>query len=147
LHALLHPAVSAHAEPALRRSMSQLRRSAHGHLPLGARIAVVWAFHELGRPYVYGAAGPNAFDCSGLARFVWGKAGRSLAHYTGAQVHEGHRIGRRSARPGDLVFFGSDVHHVGVYVGDGYMIDAPHSGANVHRARVSWGSVVAIVRP
>jgi cell wall-associated NlpC family hydrolase len=103
----------------------------------GAHTAVEWAYREIGKPYVYGAAGPNSFDCSGLVQYVWGKAGVYLSHYTGSQYSEGTHVSRSQLEPGDLVFFvGSDGSysapgHVGIYIGGGQMIDAPYTGVNV----------------
>jgi cell wall-associated NlpC family hydrolase len=97
----------------------------------GAATAVRWAYAELGKPYVWGAAGPDSFDCSGLTQYVWGKAGVYLDHYTGSQWNEGLHVSRDQLEPGDLVFFYSDLHHVGIYVGNNQFIEAPHTGANV----------------
>lgn len=107
-------------------------------MPGGARaIAVKKACSLIGKPYVWGAAGPNSFDCSGLTQEAWGAAGVSLTHYTGAQWNESHYVSRSSLQPGDLVFFYSDRHHVGIYVGNGLMVHAPHSGDYVRMAYIS----------
>jgi peptidoglycan DL-endopeptidase CwlO len=113
----------------------------------GARTAVQWAYRELGKPYVWGAAGPNSFDCSGLTQYVWAKAGVYLDHYTGAQWNEGRHVSQSELQPGDLVFFGSDLHHVGIYVGNGNMIEAPHSGANVRVSPYNRPDYAGAVRP
>jgi cell wall-associated NlpC family hydrolase len=113
----------------------------------GARVAVQWAYKELGKPYVWGASGPNSFDCSGLTQYVWAKAGVYLDHYTGSQWNQGRHVSRDQLQPGDLVFFGSDLHHVGIYVGNGNMIEAPHSGANVRISPYSRGDYAGAVRP
>ncbi|MHB8339772.1 MAG: C40 family peptidase [Mycobacteriales bacterium] len=109
----------------------------------GPATAVAWARAELGKPYEWGAAGPNSFDCSGLTQFVWAKAGVYLAHYTGDQWNEGVQVA--VPEPGDLVFFGSNHYHVGIYVGNGDMIDAPHSGAYV-REEPLWSDYSGAVR-
>jgi cell wall-associated NlpC family hydrolase len=110
----------------------------------GAGTAVAWAYRELGAPYVWGASGPSTFDCSGLTQYVWGKAGVSLDHYTGTQFNEGAHIPVSAAQPGDLVFFGSDLHHVGIYIGGGNMIHAPHTGDVVKISSIySEGSPIA----
>lgn len=145
-YALMHPSVARVNLPAMYRSLGTLKRQAHGHLPFGARVAVAWAYHELGRPYSYGSAGPYAFDCSGLTRYVWGKAGVTLDHYSGAQMSEGTRISRRDARPGDILEF-AGMGHVALYVGDGWMIEASHSGTPIWRVRVPWGSIIGVTRP
>jgi len=113
----------------------------------GARTAVQWAYRELGKPYVWGAAGPNSFDCSGLTQYVWAKAGVYLDHYTGSQWNEGRHVSQSELQPGDLVFFGSDLHHVGIYVGNGNMIEAPHSGANVRVSPYNRPDYAGAVRP
>jgi cell wall-associated NlpC family hydrolase len=99
------------------------------------RVLRVTRYHK-GDPYRYGGAGPHSFDCSGLVMFVFRRAlGRSLPHYAQSQWQESHHITRSEARPGDLVFQlrGNYAFHVGIYAGNGYMWDAPHSGARVHR--------------
>jgi len=107
-------------------------------LPAGKRAtAVKKACSLIGKPYVWGSAGPNSFDCSGLTQEAWGAAGVSLEHYTGAQWNESHYVTRASLQPGDLVFFYGDHHHVGIYVGNGLMVHAPHSGDYVRMAYIS----------
>jgi peptidoglycan DL-endopeptidase CwlO len=113
----------------------------------GARVAVQWAYRELGKPYVWGAEGPDSFDCSGLTKYVWAKAGVYLDHYTGSQWNEGRHVSQSELQPGDLVFFGSDLHHVGIYVGNGNMIEAPHSGANVRVSPYNRSDYAGAVRP
>jgi cell wall-associated NlpC family hydrolase len=85
----------------------------------------------LGAPYVWAASGPNSFDCSGLTMFVYRQVGVSLPHSSRAQIYSGQRVSRSDLQPGDLVFFGSPIHHVGIYVGGGMMLHAPHTGAVV----------------
>lgn len=96
-----------------------------------ARTAVRVACQQIGDPYVFGATGPNSFDCSGLTQFAWAAAGVSLTHFTGAQWKEGRSISRSEAKPGDLVFFFSDLHHVGMYIGNGKMVHAAREGKPV----------------
>ena len=98
--------------------------------------AVEEARRQLGKPYEWGAAGPNSFDCSGLTMWSWGHAGHSLPHSAAAQYNSTTRIPISALQPGDLVFFGSDIHHMGIYVGGGQMIEAPHSGAVVRYASI-----------
>jgi len=112
-----------------------------------AAVAVAEAYRQVGKPYVYGAAGPSAFDCSGLTQWAYGRAGIALSHYTGSQWAEGRRVSRADLQPGDLVFFYSDLHHMGLYVGGGQMVDAPHTGAFVRQEPVWWGSFAGAVRP
>jgi len=87
------------------------------------------AMKYLGRPYRWGAAGPNAFDCSGFTMFVYAKVGVSLPHSSAAQFGVGQPVPRSALQPGDLVFRGNPgIHHVGIYVGGGQMINAPRTG-------------------
>jgi len=97
---------------------------------LGLR-AVQFARHLLGVPYVYGGSSPSSgFDCSGFVRFVYAHFGVDLPHSSYADFDLGRRVARRSLRPGDLVFF-DGLGHVGMYVGDGRFIHAPHTGTRV----------------
>jgi cell wall-associated NlpC family hydrolase len=113
----------------------------------GASVAVQWAYREIGKPYVWGAAGPDSFDCSGLTMYVWAKAGVYLDHYTGSQWNQGAHVSRDQLQPGDLVFFGSDLHHVGLYIGNGNMIEAPYTGANVRISPAFRSDYAGAVRP
>ncbi|HEY5172209.1 MAG TPA: NlpC/P60 family protein [Acidimicrobiia bacterium] len=100
----------------------------------GALLAVAYAQAQLGKPYVYAAAGPDAFDCSGLTMMAWKQAGVSMEHGSQAQYNAFPHVTIDQLQPGDLVFFGSSGpanHHVGIVVGPGVMIDAPHTGAFV----------------
>jgi cell wall-associated NlpC family hydrolase len=101
-----------------------------------AAAAVAYAYQKLGSPYVWGAAGPDAFDCSGLAQAAYRSAGISLPRTTYAQINAGHRISRSALRPGDLVFFYSGISHVGIYVGNGQMSHAPNPSAPVRLAPI-----------
>ncbi|MBO1417483.1 C40 family peptidase, partial [Streptomyces sp. FH025] len=96
-----------------------------------AADAVKFAYAQLGKPYVWGATGPGSFDCSGLTGAAWKAAGVSLPRVSQDQWNAGQRISRADLQPGDLVFFYSDLHHVGIYIGDGKMIHAPRTGKNV----------------
>ncbi|MFJ9423961.1 NlpC/P60 family protein [Streptomyces sp. NPDC101249] len=98
--------------------------------------AVAYAYAKLGSPYVWGATGPNAFDCSGLVQAAYRAAGVSLPRTTYAQIGAGRRVSRADLRPGDLVFFYSGISHVGIYVGGGRMIHAPNPSAPVRLAPV-----------
>ncbi|MFI1763776.1 NlpC/P60 family protein [Streptomyces sp. NPDC020800] len=101
-----------------------------------AAAAVAYAYQKLGSPYVWGATGPNAFDCSGLAQAAYHSAGISLPRTTYAQINAGRRVSRSELQPGDLVFFYSGISHVGIYVGNGQMIHAPNPSAPVRLAPV-----------
>jgi cell wall-associated NlpC family hydrolase len=104
----------------------------------GAAAAVAYAQAQLGKPYQWGGSGPGAFDCSGLTMRAWGAAGVSLPHFAQAQYANTAHVAIADLRPGDLVFFGSDLHHVGIYVGNGQMIDAPQTGEFVRYDTIFW---------
>lgn len=101
----------------------------------GAQV-VQLAAGEKGRPYVYGDQGPNAFDCSGLVTYVYGLLGIRLPHNAAEQQRSPNVHQVTSPQPGDLVFYGRPATHVAIYVGNGQMIAAPHSGANVQQQPV-----------
>jgi peptidoglycan DL-endopeptidase CwlO len=96
---------------------------------LGSKAAQI-ACHLIGSPYVFGTEGPKTFDCSGLTKYAWAQAtgGRvSLYHYTGTQFSETQRVSQGNLQPGDLVFYFPDNHHMAMYVGGGYVVQAPNS--------------------
>ena len=113
----------------------------------GAATAVAEAYKQLGKPYVWGAAGPDSFDCSGLTQWVWAKAGVQLPHYTGDQWNAGRHVTKDQLIPGDLVFFDASLDHVGIYIGNGQMIHAPHTGAVIRVENVWWDSFQGAIRP
>ncbi|MEU9141631.1 NlpC/P60 family protein [Streptomyces sp. NPDC048404] len=102
-----------------------------------AAAAVAYAYAKLGSPYVWGATGPNAFDCSGLAQAAYRSAGVSLPRTTYSQINAGRRVALSELQPGDLVFFYSGITHVGIYVGNGQMIHAPNPSAPVRVAPIT----------
>jgi cell wall-associated NlpC family hydrolase len=104
------------------------------------------AISREGDPYVWGAAGPGQFDCSGLVVWAYAQEGIALPHYTGSLWNSGMHVARSDLEPGDLVFFFSDISHVGIYIGDGMMIDAPDFGVPVKVDPVYWGAYVGAVR-
>lgn len=112
-----------------------------------ARTAIKTACAQVGKPYVFGADGPNSFDCSGLTQYAYKAAGIYLSHHTGAQWNEGRAISKADARPGDLVFFYSDLHHVGLYLGNGKMVHAPRTGKPVQVSSISYQPVAGFRRP
>jgi peptidoglycan DL-endopeptidase CwlO len=112
-----------------------------------AAVAARTACAQIGKPYSWGSTGPNMFDCSGLTLYAWRAAGVTLRHYTRWQWQDARPISRSELRPGDLVFYYSDLHHVGMYVGNGWIVHAPHSGDVVRMKRVDDGPVVGYRRP
>lgn len=112
-----------------------------------AQKAVGAAMTRLGDRYVFGATGPSRFDCSGLVQWAYGRAGVSTAHYTGDFWRSYKHVSYNQLKPGDLVFFYRDHHHVGIYIGNGLMINAPHTGDVVRIASVlGHGSFSGAVR-
>jgi len=103
-----------------------------------AQRAVAAAMTRLGDRYVFGATGPKRFDCSGLVQWAYRQAGVSTTHYTGTLWNDYRHIPESQLKPGDLVFFYRDHHHVGIYLGNGLMINAPHTGDVVRIASISF---------
>lgn len=114
-----------------------------------AAAAISAVKSALGSPYVYGATGPDSFDCSGLMQWAYAKAGVSLPRTSEEQAYAGTNIGTdiANAQPGDLIVYFSDMHHIGMYVGGGQIIHAPHTGAVVHYESATVMPIVKIVRP
>jgi peptidoglycan DL-endopeptidase CwlO len=96
-----------------------------------AQRAVQFALDQVGKPYVFGAAGPGAYDCSGLTMAAWAHGGVSLPHSAADQYNYGTHVSRSQLQPGDLVFFYQPIGHVTIYIGDGMMVSAPTEGENV----------------
>jgi len=101
----------------------------------------------LGRPYQWGGNGPDSFDCSGFTSHVYRQVGVSLPRTSRAQIHAGQRVSRADIQPGDLVFFGNPIHHVGIYVGGGQMIHAPQPGQVISFAPAFNNGFVGATRP
>jgi cell wall-associated NlpC family hydrolase len=96
-----------------------------------AERAVRFALAQVGKPYVWGAAGPSSYDCSGLTMAAWAHGGVSLPHSAADQYNYGHHVSRNDLQPGDLIFFYQPIGHVTIYIGDGMMVSAPTEGQNV----------------
>jgi cell wall-associated NlpC family hydrolase len=109
--------------------------------------AVAYAKAQVGKSYVYGAAGPDAFDCSGLTMAAWSQAGVSLPHSSSAQYSSGPHISESELQPGDLVFYYSPISHVGMYIGNGQIVNALNPGAGVQISGLHDMPYVGAVRP
>jgi len=112
-----------------------------------AAAAVAYAMAQVGDAYVYGAAGPSAFDCSGLTMMAWAQAGVGLPHSSSAQYSSGPHIAASDLMPGDLVFYYSPISHVGMYIGNGLIVHAANPGAGVRVAELYSMPYVGAVRP
>jgi cell wall-associated NlpC family hydrolase len=110
---------------------------------IGAQ-ALQEALTRRGDPYVWGAAGPGQFDCSGLVVWAFAQLGIALPHYTGSLWNSGLHVARNDLEPGDLVFFGADISHVGIYVGGDLMLDAPDFGQPVQVQPIFAGYIGAV---
>jgi cell wall-associated NlpC family hydrolase len=110
----------------------------------GSPVETALAYH--GVPYLWGGATPSAFDCSGLVLYVFGQHGVQLPHYSGFQFLQGEKIPVSQIQPNDVVFFGSPVHHVGIYVGGGYFIHAPKRNDFVKITKLAERNDIAGVR-
>ncbi len=117
------------------------------------RAVVTYALDQLGKPYLWASSGPDSFDCSGLTLRAWEQGGVALSHYSQAQFRQSRAIDVPDARPGDLVFYAADpadpltIYHVGLYVGGGQMVEAPHPGATVRLASILRSGLLGIGRP
>jgi cell wall-associated NlpC family hydrolase len=113
-----------------------------------AQAAIDAAYSVIGTPYVFGSADPNVgFDCSGLTMWSWAHAGVSLPHSSEMQYGVLPHVDRSDLQPGDLLFFYSPIHHVGMYIGGDRMIDANHPGDVVNIRPINWDDYVGAGRP
>jgi cell wall-associated NlpC family hydrolase len=133
--AILLLSVPATAHAAVAKVEPHAAQPVTGVTTVGA-VAVADAMRLRGVPYVWGGATPAGFDCSGFTAYVYAKLGIRLAHSTYAQWDAGTHVARNALRPGDLVFF-DGIGHVGIYIGGGRFIHAPHTGAVVSIDRLS----------
>jgi len=134
------------AQAAEAAHQTALRSSYTGPASGQAAVAIRFAYAQLGKPYQYGAAGPSSYDCSGLTMAAWGAAGVGLPHNAAMQQSMVHAVSASDAQPGDLVFFGSPAYHVGLYIGGGRMIAAPHTG-DVVKIEAVYSGVSGYGRP
>ena len=112
-----------------------------------AAAAVQFAMAQVGDAYVYGAAGPDAWDCSGLTMMAWAQAGVALPHSSSAQYNSGPHIAESDLQPGDLVFYYSPISHVGMYIGNGMIVNAENPSAGVKVTSLHAMPYVGAVRP
>ncbi len=130
-----------------------LSRGGSGRVPSSvpasgrAAAAVKTAMAQVGEAYVYGAAGPNAYDCSGLTMVAWASAGVGLPHSSGAQYGSGPHVAESNLMPGDLVFYYSPISHVGMYIGNGLIVHAANPGTGVAVSALHSMPYVGAVRP
>jgi len=113
----------------------------------GAGRAVEEAKRQIGKPYEWGAEGPDSFDCSGLTMWAWRAGGVSLPHSSKAQYSATRRVSIAEIAPGDLLFYGSPIHHVGIYVGNGTMVEASETGKPVRYASIHRRDLAGVGRP
>lgn len=118
-------------------SVAQVR-SLPGAPSAAARKAVDFALAQVGKPYVFGAAGPSSYDCSGLTMAAWAQAGVHLPHSAADQYNYGTHVPEWALEPGDLLFFYQPIGHVTMYIGDGLMVSAPTEGENVQVVPLSY---------
>jgi cell wall-associated NlpC family hydrolase len=141
LAALSKPPTSSHTASSSSSSSSSASNASYtynGPASGRAAAALQFALSQRGKPYVSGATGPNAYDCSGLTQAAYRAAGISIGRTTWDQVTDGTAVSESDLRPGDLVFFYSGISHVGIYLGNGQVVHAPHSGAVVEVAPMDW---------
>ncbi len=129
------------------RSAARVSTSAPAGAASGSALAAVsYALAQVGDPYVYGAAGPDAFDCSGLTMAAWAAAGVSLPHSASMQASLGTPVSSSALMPGDLVFYYSPISHVGLYIGNGQVVHAPYPGSAVEVVSVNSMPITMAVR-
>lgn len=140
-------AISPTANPPVGTGSGPTARSLPPQAP-GAGAAIAYARAQIGKPYQWAAAGPDSFDCSGLVMMAWQQSGVDFPHLAQDQYDMTTAEPLSDALPGDLVFFGTpdNVYHVGIYVGNGEMIDAPDTGQNVRVESIYWGSLLGAGR-
>jgi len=109
--------------------------------------ALAFARAQLGKPYRFGATGPNAYDCSGLTGAAWRAAGVSLSRTSQSQFHDGRPVAKSDLQPGDLVFFYSGISHVGLYAGNGMILHASRPGKPVEYIKMSYMPYAGARRP
>ena len=112
-----------------------------------AQVVVNFVYAQLGEPYKYGAAGPDAWDCSGLVMGAYRQIGVYLPHSARQQYNSTNRVSREDLKPGDIVFFYSDLHHDGIYIGNNMVIHAPQPGEFVEKISIDAMPYAGAGRP
>ncbi|MFF7989132.1 NlpC/P60 family protein [Kitasatospora xanthocidica] len=143
-------AAAAGAAAADRASRSEQRPDLNAPVPAASgRAAAIIAFAQaqLGKPYGWSRTGPDSFDCSGLTSMAYRAAGVRISRMSQDQWNDGPHVDRANLQPGDLVFFYDDLHHVGLYIGDGKMIHSPRTGKNIEVLPISVMPYMGAVRP
>ena len=136
----------ANAESRAARKAPPSKRSSSTGSSKGAK-ALAYAKAQLGEPYARSGAGPSSWDCSGLTMMAWGSVGVSLPHSSRQQFSRGQSVAKSDLRSGDLVFFYSDISHVGLYAGNGQVIHAPRPGKSVEYIKMSYMPYAGARRP
>ena len=139
---------AAKATQSTQSNITPSRGSEAGSASLSSNAIVAYASNYLGTPYVWGAAGPQYFDCSGFMQHIYNHFGVSLSRTTYTQINEGSYVPREALQPGDLIFFGSssDPHHVGMYVGNNSYIHAPRTGDVIKISALTRGDYLTARR-
>jgi cell wall-associated NlpC family hydrolase len=130
-----------------RQAMAQDQAPRPAQVSGNAAAVVDHALGQVGKPYVWAAEGPDSYDCSGLTMMAWAQAGVSLPHSASAQMSSGTPVSQSELRPGDLVFYYSPVSHVGIYIGNGQIVDAANPSTGVRVASVTSMPYSGAVRP
>lgn len=136
LLAQLTPAQQAAASPGGQTTTSTTPPSYKGPTSTQAGKAVAFAYAQIGKPYEWGATGPNSFDCSGLTMSAWAAAGVSIPRISYDQMSQLPSVSTSALQPGDILGFAGN-SHVGIYVGGGYLIDAPQTGSDIEKVALS----------
>ncbi|MER6273218.1 NlpC/P60 family protein [Streptomyces sp900105755] len=119
----------------------------HSKASAAGRKAVAFATAQLGKPYVWGAEGPDSYDCSGLTSQAWASAGKPIPRTSEEQWKQLRHIDVKDMRPGDLIIYFGDASHVAMYVGDGAIIQAPRPGRTVSIGGAGSMPILGVVRP
>jgi cell wall-associated NlpC family hydrolase len=148
--ALSEAQTPAAAQDRARRAEPPAQTTPPANVPVSGRagVAVSTARQQVGKPYVWGATGPGSFDCSGLTSYAWRAAGVEIPRTSRQQYAAGVKVSRSALQPGDLVYFGSPIYHVAIYVGNNTMISAPQPGDVVKYQSVdAFGDYAGATRP